>query len=103
MNIAPLEIDAVLMEHPDIIEAGTIGVPHPIYGEEVVSYIVCRPGNSFSSSKVIEFCKSRLSEAKIPKIIYTLEQLPKNSRGKLDRGAIASHYQENYADSALWL
>ncbi len=102
MNIAPLEIDAVLIEHPDIIEAGTIGVPHPIYGEEVVSYIVCRPGNSFSCSEIIDFCKSRLSEPKIPKIIYTLEQLPKNSRGKLDRSAIVSHYRKNYADSIVW-
>tara|TARA_B100001123_G_scaffold14833_1_gene16812 strand:- start:148 stop:1716 length:1569 start_codon:yes stop_codon:yes gene_type:complete len=102
MNIAPLEIDAVLMEHPDIIEAGTIGVPHPIYGEEVVSYIVCRPGNSFSCSEIIAFCKPKLSEAKLPKIIYKLDQLPKNSRGKLDRSAIASHYQKNYAESADW-
>ena len=103
MNISPLEIDGVLMQHPCIVEVGTIGVPHPIYGEEVVSYIVFGSGVKISEAEIVEFCVSKLPKAKIPKAIYTLNELPKNSRGKLDRSALASHYQINFSKTADWL
>ena len=44
VNISPLEIDGVLMQRPDVIEACTVGVPDKVYGEEVVAYVVLRPG-----------------------------------------------------------
>lgn len=102
MNIAPLEIDAVLIEHPDITEAGTIGVPHPIYGEEVVAYVSCVPGKAMSFPDIAAHCATQLPEAKWPKAVYILEELPKNPRGKLDRSAITTHYQDHHAESADW-
>ena len=44
VNISPLEIDSFLMQRPELIEVATVGVPDAIYGEEVVSYVVARPG-----------------------------------------------------------
>ena len=44
VNISPLEIDSFLMQHPALIEVATVGVPDAVYGEEVVSYVVARPG-----------------------------------------------------------
>ncbi len=102
MNIAPLEIDAVLIEHPDVTEAGTIGVPHPIYGEEVVSYISCRDASAFEMDDIAAHCLGRLPEAKMPKAVYILEELPKNPRGKLDRAMLAQHYKDHYAELSDW-
>ena len=102
MNIAPLEVDAVLVAHPRILEAGTIGVPHPIYGEEVVAYVACAPGAVPSVEEIKRHCAMRLPEAKMPKAIYLIDALPKNVRGKLDRGALDAHYRDHYAASAEW-
>jgi acyl-coenzyme A synthetase/AMP-(fatty) acid ligase len=92
MNISPLEIDAVLMEHPKIVEAGTIGVPHPIYGEEVVAYVACRPNEEISADELLAHCAAQLPEAKTPKEIRFMDELPKNARGKLDRFALQNHF-----------
>lgn len=97
VNISPLEIDAVLIEHPAISEAGAIGVPHPIYGEEVVAFAACLPGQSVSADDVSAHCEGRLPEAKLPKEIHFLDELPKNARGKLDRSALQTHYADHIA------
>tara|TARA_R110000787_G_scaffold286352_1_gene404336 strand:- start:2529 stop:4115 length:1587 start_codon:yes stop_codon:yes gene_type:complete len=96
MNIAPLEIDSVLVRHPAVAEAGTIGVPHPIYGEEVVAYVACLDGLSPSTAEMLNHCRSALPEAKMPKEIIFLESLPKNPRGKLDRGALAELWKRDH-------
>jgi len=97
-----LEIDAVLIMHPDVTDAGTIGVPHPIYGEEVVAYVTCFPGKAVSYAEIVAHCEGQLPEAKQPKAVYVLEELPKNPRGKLDRSAILTYYIENHAKIADW-
>lgn len=97
MNISPLEIDAVLFEHPAVAEAGTIGVPHPIYGEEVVAYVAGLPDAAVPVDEVLDHCADKLPEAKRPKALYVLDELPKNPRGKLDRGALQTHYKDHVA------
>ena len=97
VNISPLEIDAILIEHPAISEAGTIGVAHPIYGEEVVAYIACLPGETVVTDDVLAHCAARLPEAKRPKALYVLDELPKNPRGKLDRTALQAHHKDHFA------
>lgn len=84
MNIAPLEIDAVLMKHPDILEAAAVGVPDKIYGEEVVCYVVPKKAG-VTEEGVQEFCKSYLPPPKIPKRVVIVSDLPKNDRGKVVR------------------
>lgn len=98
-NISPLEIDAVLIEHSGISEAGTIGVPHPIYGEEVVAYVACLPGETVRTDDILAHCAASLPDAKRPKALYVLEELPKNARGKLDRAALQAHHKEHFADA----
>ena len=67
VNIAPLEIDAVLLKHPGIADAAAVGVPDKIYGEEVVGYVVPRPGASLTEAAVIEHCGAHLPAPKVPK------------------------------------
>lgn len=91
-KISPVEIDACLMQHDDVIEAATIGVPDAIYGEEVVSYVVTRPGAAADAGVLLQHCAGALPAAKAPKRIVFAEALPKTERGKLDRKALARQW-----------
>ena len=92
VNISPLEIDSILMRRPDIIEAATIGVPHRTYGEDVVSYVVARPGEAIDVAELLHYCGEQLPAFKVPREIVLSERLPKTARGKLDRRALAAQW-----------
>jgi acyl-coenzyme A synthetase/AMP-(fatty) acid ligase len=93
VNISPLEIDSYLMQRPDLIEVATVGVPDPIYGEEVVSYVVARPGTSVDAGELLRFCSDGLPDFKAPKrIVVSDTALPKSERGKLDRKALVERW-----------
>ena len=94
VNISPVEIDGVLVELAGINEAGTIGVPDEIWGEEVVSFVVRGLGARLSEAEILSHCGDRLPEAKMPKRIIFREGLPRNNRGKLDRGALAADWKQ---------
>jgi long-chain acyl-CoA synthetase len=89
VNISPLEIDSFLMQRPDLIEVATVGVPDAVYGEEVVSYVVPRPGARVDAAELLRYCSDRLPAFKAPKRIVLRSSLPKTERGKLDRRALA--------------
>ncbi len=88
VNIAPLEIDAVLHEIAGVAEAAAAGVPDPIYGEEVAGFVALSPGAALSNDEILEYCRRKLPAFKAPKSILVVQELPKNSRGKIDRKAL---------------
>jgi long-chain acyl-CoA synthetase len=90
-KISPVEIDSFLMQHADVIEAATVGVPDAIYGEEVVSYVVTRPGANTDAGALLRYCGA-LPAFKAPKRILLADALPKTERGKLDRKALAERW-----------
>jgi len=92
-KISPVEIDSYLMQRPDVIEAATVGVPDAIYGEEVVSYVVTRPGAKVDADELLRYCGSVLPAFKAPKKIVLSDALPKTERGKLDRKALAERWK----------
>jgi acyl-coenzyme A synthetase/AMP-(fatty) acid ligase len=93
VNISPLEIDSILMQRPELIEVATVGVPHAIYGEEVVSYVVARPGAVVDVAELVRYCGTVLPAFKVPKQIVISIALPKTERGKLDRRALAEKWK----------
>ncbi len=92
-KISPLEIDACLMQCAEVIEAATVGVPDAIYGEEVVSYVVARPGATLDTEALLQHCAAALPAFKAPKQIVLTSALPKTERGKLDRKALAERWK----------
>jgi long-chain acyl-CoA synthetase len=95
-KISPVEIDSYLMQRPDVIEAATVGVPDAIYGEEVVSYVVMRPGVAVSADELLRYCSTVLPAFKAPKqIVISAVALPKTERGKLDRKALAERWKNS--------
>jgi long-chain acyl-CoA synthetase len=94
VNISPVEIDSFLMQRPELIEVATVGVPDAVYGEEVVSYVVARPGATIDAGELLRYCSDGLPAFKAPKQIVLSASLPKTERGKLNRRALAERWQK---------
>jgi len=84
-NVSPVEVEEVLLRHPSVAEAGVIGIPDPIYGEEIKAFVVIKPGKHVSEEELITFCKDYLPTFKSPKKVQFMESLPKNILGKILR------------------
>jgi len=89
-NIAPREIDEVLLQHLAVAEAVTFGFPHPTLGEEVAAAVVLHEPESETESTLLKFCRERLAEFKSPKRIYVVESIPTTATGKIRRRAVAA-------------
>ena len=82
-NIYPREIEEVLIRHPGVIEASVVGRPHPDWGEEVVAFVVARPGAAVTAAELDRLCLDSIARFKRPKHYRFVEALPKNSYGKV--------------------
>jgi acetyl-CoA synthetase len=86
--IGPFEVESVLLEHPDVAEAGVIGKPDPVAYELVKAFVALKPGRNADDSlrqHIIGFARARLGAAVAPKEITFVESVPKNRAGKIMR------------------
>ncbi|REK19406.1 MAG: hypothetical protein DWQ37_00990 [Planctomycetota bacterium] len=84
-NIYPAELESVLLEHPAVAEAAVVGVPDEVYGENVVAFVVKKPGADVSESELIEHVCQQMARFKAPSRVEFLEALPKSGIGKILR------------------
>jgi o-succinylbenzoate---CoA ligase len=87
-NVAPTEIESVLLEHPAVADAGVFARPDEEWGEAIVAAVVLRPDASVSDQELREHCAHRLARFKVPKRIEFTERLPRTHSGKLIRQAL---------------
>jgi acyl-CoA synthetase (AMP-forming)/AMP-acid ligase II len=88
INIYPAEVEAILRSHPAVIEAAAVGRPSPLMGEDVAAFVTLR--SPASSAELIEWCKTRLASYKVPRDIVAIEDMPKNSSGKIIKAELAA-------------
>ncbi|MBC8277513.1 MAG: long-chain-fatty-acid--CoA ligase [FCB group bacterium] len=91
-NIYSIEVENVLYQHPQVLEAAVFGLPDEIWGEIVTAAIVLRPGESVSDAEIIEFCDDKIAGFKIPRSIFFIEELPKTGSGKIRKRELAVKY-----------
>jgi long-chain acyl-CoA synthetase len=88
-NVYCVEIENVLVGHPALVEASVVGVPDPVMGEKVGVVLVARPGQSVEVASVLDFCRERLADYKIPEFVAVLEErLPRTASGKVDKKSL---------------
>jgi len=87
-NIYPREIEAILLEHPEVAEVGVVGMPDPVYGEAVKAFVVPRTPGAITEEDLYDFCRERFPSYKRPKAISILAHLPKDDRGQVSRQAL---------------
>ena len=94
VNIASLEITNCLLEHPDVADAGTLGVRDDIYGEVPVGFVAVRPGRTPGEAELLEHCSAKLVAFKMPAAVVIVDAVPKNANGKIDREALAAVWRQ---------
>lgn len=82
-NIYPTDVEAVILEHPDVQEAAVIGVPHAVLGEDVAAFVVARPDRELDVDALLGFCAERLADYKRPRQVHLVDELPRNATGKV--------------------
>jgi acyl-CoA synthetase (AMP-forming)/AMP-acid ligase II len=86
-NIAPHEVDEILLRHPAVAAVVTFGCMHPTLGEEVAAAVVLHERHGATESELIQHCRKQLAEYKCPKKIYLVESIPTTATGKIRRRA----------------
>lgn len=92
VNIYPAEIESVLLKHPALQDVAVIGIPHEDFGEQVKAFCELKQGSSISEDELIEFSKKELAVYKLPRSIDFVEELPRNTMGKLLKNELRAKY-----------
>ncbi len=82
-NIHAVDIEAVLLDHPDVIEAGVVGIPHDVLGEDVAAVVVRAATSAVTADELRAHCARRLADYKVPRRIEFADELPRNATGKI--------------------
>jgi acyl-CoA synthetase (AMP-forming)/AMP-acid ligase II len=89
-KISPLEVDAVLLSHPDVAQAVCFAVPHEKLGEDIAAAVVLSEGATIQGQEVRAFVGARLAKFKVPTSVVILEEIPKGATGKIQRIGLAA-------------
>ena len=93
-NVYPVEVEAVLAEHPAVREVAVVGAAHPTTGETVEAFVVAEPGREPTPEELIAWCGGRLARYKCPTIITFVPELPHGLVGKLLRRRLRAERAE---------
>ena len=83
LNIYTREVEAALVKHPAVAEAAVVGVADPEFGESVMAFVQLKAGHSVTPEQLIEHCRAYIAGYKKPKYINFVDELPRNSSGKV--------------------
>jgi len=84
-NIYPRDVEETLYANPKVAEAAVVGMPDPVMGEEVLAFVVIKPGEAATPEELIAFCQARLARFKSPREVRIVPSLPKSPIGKILR------------------
>ncbi len=82
-NISAGEVENALYEHDGVLEAAVVGIPHDVLGEDVGAFVVARDGRRLDADELRDFCAERLADYKVPRVIWFVDELPRNANGKV--------------------
>ena len=95
VNIYPAEAEQVLVQHPAVLDVACIGVPHPEMGEELKALVMLRdPAAPPDPTEIIGFCRERLSHYKCPRTVEFVDDLGRNTMGKINKRKLRAPYWE---------
>jgi long-chain acyl-CoA synthetase len=86
-NVYPREVEEVIYNHSDVVEVAVLGVPDPNLGEAVKAYVVSK-NPQLTAEQLLIYCSQHLAKYKVPSSIEFIEELPKNTTGKILRRAL---------------
>ena len=96
-NVYPKEIESEIDAMPGVIESAVIGVPHADFGEGVTAVVVCSKGADITEAAVLKALDGRLAKFKMPKRVFVVEELPRNTMGKVQKNVLRDSYKDIYS------
>ena len=96
-NVYPAEIEAYINDMPGVAESALVGVPHPDFGEVGVAIVIAKPGASLDAEQLITGLKSQLANFKIPKRCFVVDELPRNTMGKVQKNLLREQHKQLFA------
>jgi fatty-acyl-CoA synthase len=84
-NISSVEVEAALVAHPAVMEAGVVGMPHEKWGEAPYAFVVLKPGSSATAEELRLYCRERLAHFKVPHGFTFVSDLPRTATGKIQK------------------
>ncbi|SDH01679.1 malonyl-CoA/methylmalonyl-CoA synthetase [Bradyrhizobium sp. Rc2d] len=96
-NVYPKEIESEIDAMPGVVESAVIGVPHADFGEGVTAVLVCNKGAEVSEASVLKALDGRLAKFKMPKRVFVVDELPRNTMGKVQKNILRETYKDIYA------
>jgi malonyl-CoA/methylmalonyl-CoA synthetase len=96
-NVYPAEVEGYLNDMPGVAESAVIGVPHPDFGEAVVAILVAQSGQSLNAEELIAALKSRIANFKVPKRVFVVPDLPRNTMGKVQKNLLREQHKGLFA------
>jgi long-chain acyl-CoA synthetase len=88
-KVYPREVEEVLYQHPEVVEAVAVGVPDQYRGETVKAFVVRKPGSAVTQDELVSYCQENLAPYKVPRQVEFRGELPKSAVGKLLRRVLA--------------
>jgi malonyl-CoA/methylmalonyl-CoA synthetase len=95
-NVYPKEIEMELDSLPGIVESAVFGIKHPDFGEGVTAAVTVKAGTSLDESEMISTLRERLAAFKVPKRILVVDELPRNTMGKVQKNRLREQYSGLY-------
>ena len=92
-NVYPAEVEGFINELPGVAESAVVGLPHPDFGEGVVAVVVPKPGNQLDSAAIVSALKERIANFKVPKRVFVVNELPRNTMGKVQKNLLREQHQ----------
>jgi fatty-acyl-CoA synthase len=89
-NVYPIEVEHLLQQHSDVVEAAVVGIPDEKWGELVTAVLVLKEGCRLDEESMKQYCKASIGKYKVPKRFVAVEELPKTAVGKIDKNRIIS-------------
>jgi malonyl-CoA/methylmalonyl-CoA synthetase len=96
-NVYPKEIESEIDAMPGVVESAVIGVPHADFGEGVTAVVVSHPGTDINEAGVLRGLDGRLAKFKMPKRVFVVTELPRNTMGKVQKNVLRDQYKDIYA------
>ena len=99
-NVYPKEVESEIDAIPGVVESAVIGLPHGDFGEGVTAVVVTTPGASIDERRVLDALDDRLARFKRPKRVLFVDELPRNTMGKVQKNALRERYADLYRAGA---
>jgi malonyl-CoA/methylmalonyl-CoA synthetase len=93
-NVYPAEIEGYINDMPGVAESALVGVPHPDFGEVGVAVVIAKPGARLDGEQIVAQLKSQLANFKIPKRCFVVDELPRNTMGKVQKNLLRDQHKQ---------